>query len=328
MRNRPTANSANTGIFPGNVTLMNGGSSGISPAAALKFARSGAKPRGVRMPAPRAGGRRREPEGPGVMTVLPFSSRPAPRTPPTIDADAWHLAQRIHRSLLPDNFRDERVDVAVHYEEHEILGGDYCSVFRRTDDHLFLCVCDVTGHGLPSALLAARISSFVQHEITVAHQPCEVVDKLNRFVAGNFDGLGVYATFLCLDIDLRRREIAYAGAGHPPALLQRRDGTFESLGSLSPLIGVFPEMGRNCQISRTDFAAGDRLLLFTDGLSETRDARGEMLGIDGIKAVLRGIDQEAGSGNILAELAAARRRFAGKEIPDDDVLLLATRFTL
>jgi len=244
-----------------------------------------------------------------------------------MDDDAWLLARRIHRSLLPDNLRDERVDVAVHYEEHAMLGGDYCSVFKRSDDHLFLCVYDVTGHGLPSALLAARISSFVQHEITVARHPCEALDSLNRFVAGYFNGLGIYATFLCVEIDLLRRSIAYAGAGHPPALLLRRDGTSESLDSLSPLIGLFPEMGRNCRVSKTGFERGDRLLLFTDGLIETRNADGEMLGIDGVRAVLRDINGQTGSDEILVELAAARRCFAGHDIPDDDVLLVVTSFT-
>jgi len=261
------------------------------------------------------------------MNIQPPLPRLAPRRPPTIDADSWNLARRIHRSLLPDRLRDERVDVAVDYEEHEVLGGDYCSVRKRTDDHLFLCVCDVTGHGLPAALLAGRIHSFVQHEITVARHPCEVVDTLNRFVAERFAGLAIFATFLCVEVDLRSRSLAYAGAGHPPALLQRLDGTFELLASLSPLIGVFPEMGRTCQVSRTSFALGDRLLLFTDGLIETRNAGGEMLGIEGVKAILRGIKGEASSDAILAELAAARRRFAGHEIPGDDVLLIATRFT-
>jgi sigma-B regulation protein RsbU (phosphoserine phosphatase) len=261
-----------------------------------------------------------------TMHVCPSLSHPALQTRLTVDDDAWRLARRVHRSLLPDHLRDERVDVVVHYEEHEMLGGDYCSVFKRSDDHLFLCVYDVTGHGLPSALLAGRISSFVQHEITVAHHPCEVVDTLNRFVAGHFDGLGIYATFLCVEIDLGQRSIVYAGAGHPPALLQRCDGTFEPLGSLSPLIGVLPEMGRNCRDSKTGFAPGDRLLLFTDGLIETRNAYGEMLGIDGVTAVLRDIDGQTGSDEIVAELATARRRFAGYDIPDDDMLLLVTSF--
>lgn len=243
-----------------------------------------------------------------------------------LNADDWHLARCIHRSLLPGRLDDARADIAVHYEEHEILGGDYCAVLKRTEDHLFLCVCDVTGHGLPAALLAGRINSFVRHEITVARHPCEVVDTLNRFVSEHFAGLGIYATFLCVEVNLRWRSIAYAGAGHPPALLQRRDGTIETLGSLSPLIGVFPEMGGQCRVSKTRFEAGDRLLLFTDGLHETRNAGGEMLGIDGVTSILRELDDEADSDAVLAEFVAARRRFAGHEIPDDDVLLVAARF--
>ena len=260
------------------------------------------------------------------MSVQHYPPRSTPRTLPVVSADAWDLAQRIHRSLLPDPLRDERVEVAVHYDEHEILGGDYCSVLKRTDDHLFLCVCDVTGHGLAAALLAGRIHSFVQHEITIARHPCEVVDTLNRFVVEHFAGLAIFATFLCVEIDMRLHSIAYAGAGHPPALLQRSDGKFELLDSLSPVIGVFMEMGRGCQVSKTGFARGDRLLLFTDGLTETRSTKGELLGIDGLRAILSGIRQETRADELLVALAAARRDFAGHEIPDDDVLLVATRF--
>jgi serine phosphatase RsbU (regulator of sigma subunit) len=260
------------------------------------------------------------------MSVQHYPPRSTLRTLPAVSADAWDLAQRIHRSLLPGPLRDERFDVAVHYDEHEILGGDCCCVLKRTDDHLFLCVCDVTGHGLAAALLAGRVHSFVQHEITVARHPCELVDTLNRFVAEHFAGLAIFATFLCVEVDVRLHSIAYAGAGHPPALLQRSNGTVELLESLSPLVGVFVEMGRSCQVSKTSFARGDRLLLFTDGLTETRNSQDEMLGVDGVRAILNGIGGDVGSDEILVELAAARRRFAGYEIPDDDVLLVAARF--
>ena len=261
------------------------------------------------------------------MNAQPAFPHLAAHPSPTVDNDAWQLARCIHRCLLPDHLRDDRVDVAVYYEEHEMLGGDYCSVVKRSDDHLLICVYDVTGHGLPSALLAGRISSFVEHEITVAHHPCEVLNALNRFVAGHFEGLGIYATFLCVEIDLRWRGVVYAGAGHPPALLQRQDGSFEPLDSRFPLLGVFPEMGRDCRASKTMFTPGDRLLLFTDGLTETRNANGEMLGIDGVRAALCDIDGQAGCDDILAELITARRRFAGYDIPDDDVLLIVTTFT-
>ena len=59
--------------------------------------------------------------------------------PPAVSADQWELARRIHRSMLPAQFRDGRAEVAVSYEEHEILGGDYCNLFRTDEDNLFLC---------------------------------------------------------------------------------------------------------------------------------------------------------------------------------------------
>lgn len=247
------------------------------------------------------------------------------KLPPAVSAEEWELARRIHRSMLPERFRDERAELAVRYEEHEILGGDYCSMLRTDENKLFLCICDVTGHGLPAALLAARINSFVRQEITVAGHPCEVVDTLNRFVAQYFDGLGIYATFFCAEINLRWGGLTYAGAGHPPALLWRK-GRTERLGSISPLIGVFPEMGQQCQLQKTRVEPGDRLILFTDGLTETRGTAGDLFGIEGVEAVLATLPGDADSDQALDEIFAARRRFARAEKLDDDVLVVAARF--
>lgn len=257
--------------------------------------------------------------------LSPLGSR-TPIAPPAVSADQWELARRIHRSMLPAKLRDERMEVAVRYEEQEILGGDYCSMFKTDENKLFICICDVTGHGLPAALLAARINSFVRQEITIAGHPCEVVDTLNRFVAQYFAGLGIYATFFCVEINLRWGGLTYAGAGHPPALLWRKDGATERLGSLSPLIGIFPEMGQQCQLQKTSVESGDRLLLFTDGLTETRDEAGRLFGVEGVEAVLAALPAEATSEQAVEVIFAARRRFAQSDTLDDDVLAVAARF--
>lgn len=245
--------------------------------------------------------------------------------PPAVSAEQWELARHIHRSMLPEGCRDERVEIAVRYEEHEILGGDYCSVLKTADNKLFICICDVTGHGLAAALLAARINSFIRQEITIAGHPCEVVDTLNRFVAQYFAGLGIYATFFCVEINLRWGGLTYAGAGHPPALLWRK-GRTERLGSISPPIGISPEMGQQCQLQKTRVAAGDRLFLFTDGLIETRNKTGDLFGIEGVEAVLAALPSAADSDQALDEIFAARRRFAGTDTLGDDVLVVAARF--
>lgn len=246
--------------------------------------------------------------------------------PPAVSTDQWELARRIHRSMLPERFRDERAEVAVRYDEYEILGGDYCSVLKTEDNKLFLCICDVTGHGLAAALLAARINSFVRQEITIAGHPCEVVDTLNRFVARYFAGLGIYATFFCVEINLRWGGLTHAGAGHPPALLSHKGGTIERLGSLSPPIGISPEMGQQCHLQKTRVTSGDRLFLFTDGLIETCNKTGDFFGIEGVEAVLAALPADADSDQALDEIFAARRRFAGTDTLGDDVLVVAARF--
>ncbi len=228
--------------------------------------------------------------------------------------------------MLPEHFRDERVEIAVRYDEYETLGGDYCSVLKTEDNKLFLCICDVTGHGLAAALLAARINSFVRQEIIVAGHPCEVVDTLNRFVAQYFAGLGIYATFFCVEINLRWGGLTHAGAGHPPALLSHKGGAIERLGSLSPPIGISPEMGQQCQLQKTRVASGDRLFLFTDGLIETCNQTGDLFGIEGVEAILAALPADADSNQALDEIFAARRRFAGTDTLDDDVLVVASRF--
>jgi serine phosphatase RsbU (regulator of sigma subunit) len=228
--------------------------------------------------------------------------------------------------MLPDYFRDARVEVAIRYEEHDILGGDYCSLFKTADGKLFLCVCDVTGHGIAAALLAARINSFVRHEITIAAHPCQVVDTLNAFLRSYFEGLGVYATFFCVEINLKWRGLTYAGAGHPPALLWHKRGGIERLKSHAPLVGIFPDMGQRCQLTKTRTEPGDRLFIFTDGLTETRNSAGEMFGIAGVEEQLAALPAEADSVQALEHIFAARESFAGRESLDDDVLVVTARF--
>lgn len=247
--------------------------------------------------------------------------------PPSVSIDDWNLARRIHRSMLPQRVEDRRVDIAVLYQEHEIIGGDYCSIVMKDENRLVLCMCDVTGHGMPAAILAGRINSFVRQEITIAVQPCEVVSALNRFMTEHFGSLGVSASFYCVEVNLRWRGLTHAGAGHPPALLLQQNGTIDRLESLSPLIGAFPEMAQQCQLTKNVYTAGDRLLIYTDGLTETRNAAGDFFGIDRVESVLRALDPACDSEGLLSTLESARRKFSGRELPDDDVLVMAIQFS-
>jgi serine phosphatase RsbU (regulator of sigma subunit) len=95
--------------------------------------------------------------------------------------------------MLPQGFSDERVEIVVRYDEVDVVGGDYFSLFKTDDDKLFLCLYHVTGRGVAGALMATRIDSFVRHEISIVGHPCEIVERLQRFARQRFGELNLQA---------------------------------------------------------------------------------------------------------------------------------------
>jgi len=237
------------------------------------------------------------------------------------------LARQIHRSLLPQRLVTERVDIDARYREINVLGGDYATVYQRDADCLFVCICDVVGHGLAAALLASRVNSFVRHAVSDVDHPCRVVADLNEFIYRNFNGFGVFVTFFCLAIDLRQQEIQYAGCGHPPALLYGVETErCIRLASRHEPIGVFPKLREECHVDRIPITAGSRLLLYTDGVIETRNQAGDFFGVESIESVLTNASGSADSPQLLDATFAALDEFRHGE-QSDDVLIVAARIS-
>ncbi len=235
------------------------------------------------------------------------------------------VARRVHRSLLPVPIAKDWVEIATRYKEATLLGGDYATVYDRTPGRIFECACDVTGHGLAAALLAGRINSFVRSALHDAEHPCQVVDSLNSFVYRRFAGLGMYPSFFCLEIDRARGEIHYAGCGHPPPLLYRADERrCVRLRSSHTLIGLFPEFPGGCQIDVAPISPGDRLLLYTDGVIETRNEAAELFGTDRLERLVVESGSET-SIQLLDKVFDRLRRFRHGD-RQDDALIVATRF--
>ncbi|MCI0341720.1 MAG: SpoIIE family protein phosphatase [Planctomycetales bacterium] len=239
-------------------------------------------------------------------------------------AEDLELARRVHRSLLPPDLRRGGVSVAVRMRPRIGVGGDYASAVPTAAGRIYLAVSDVTGHGVSAALLVTRVNSLVLGMLAAEPEPCAVIEELNRFLCDHFEGLGMFLTFFLVRLDPDAGRIEYLGAGHPPALLLRADGTVERARSDLPPLGISPETVRSCRTCSTPLRPGDTVVLYSDGMSEARAPSGEPFGEERLAAAIREALPGGAGAAAEAALAAVERHAPGPVA--DDRIVLAARF--
>ena len=192
-------------------------------------------------------------------------------------------ARRIQFTILPEcapHF--EGVRVAMRYQPMTSVAGDFYD-FQVSGDLLTILVADVSGHGVPAALVASMLKvCFVAQKFN-ASNPAAILSGLGLMLRG-FVG-GQYVTAACATIDRRSHMITYSGAGHPPSLLVRgeeADAVFLDQNGL--FLGPFPNAAYE-NIS-TPFRRGDRLFLYTDGITEAHDSDDEEFGRERLRQFL------------------------------------------
>lgn len=193
------------------------------------------------------------------------------------------IAARIHESLLPAPVRHPRIEIETRYAPASGLGGDYCQVLFPDEATCCISICDVTGHGIGPALLATRVSSEVRRFTFEGCAPQDILQRINHFLLQHFSDTDLHLSFFAARIDLNERAITYSGGGHPAPLLMRA-GTrqVQPLVSQNMLLGVREDcLGAEPQASVPLFPM-DRLVFYTDGLTETRTTEGGLLGESGL----------------------------------------------
>jgi sigma-B regulation protein RsbU (phosphoserine phosphatase) len=230
-------------------------------------------------------------------------------------------AAKYVRLMLPPPFTgEETLNWQFHPSTH--LGGDGLGYRRLNDDLLAIYILDVTGHGLGSALLAVTALELLRNRAVQIDfsQPSVVVERLNRTFqmkdhAGKFFSAwyGVYSR--------SRRQITYANAGHPPALLLTRENGKPRLVRTAPggsVLGVMPEI--QASAVTIDFPAGSELYLFTDGLYELSDPKGGRGSYDEFFAWLENRTNQGRSP--WEAMLQWHKEAMGKHLIDDDVTML------
>jgi PAS domain S-box-containing protein len=198
------------------------------------------------------------------------------------------LAERVQQSLAPKSLRWGNVSVETYYQPVWSIGGDYGLVVP-SDDCLDVLVCDVSGHGISSALVANRIYSETMAQIERGVELGSMLRHLNHFVVQNLASSAFYFTVAAARLNRTRRILQFAGAGHPPAMIIRRGESPQLLESKSMILGLFENAVDSDATIETAVQAGDRVVIYTDGLTENFNSRREMLGIDGLREIVSNV---------------------------------------
>src|SRR5271166_6361776 len=190
------------------------------------------------------------------------------------------LAARVQQSLAPQSLVWNDVSVEAYYSPARTIGGDFGVVFPHSDDILTVLLCDVSGHGIGSALMANRIYSETLHQLERKVGPGTLLRHVHDFVHDRIATDGFYFTMAAARFSQRGRRMAFAAAGHPPAMLASK-GHVRLLDSQNGILGCLSETAPSNSVDEINLEPGDRLVLYTDGLVEVFNNRDDMLGVEG-----------------------------------------------
>jgi PAS domain S-box-containing protein len=196
------------------------------------------------------------------------------------------LAARVQNSLAPRSLVWGTMSVDAFYHPVHSIGG-FALVSPLDLEHLSLLVCDVSGHGIGSALVANRIYSETTTHLRSGMPFLDMFGELNRFLIEDIAGSGMFVTLAAARIDAQRRRMVFAGAGHPPAMIARQGQDPLLLESRSMILGALPDAVDATTNLEVQLQSDDRIVLYTDGITEVFNSRGEMLGIEGVQEIVR-----------------------------------------
>lgn len=197
------------------------------------------------------------------------------------------LAARVQQSLAPRSLVWGGMRVDAYYHPVRTIGGDFGLVNPLDERHLNLLVCDVSGHGIGSALVANRIYSEAMSQLNGGAPLAAMLRHLNRFTMQDFGSSALLFTLAAARIDVGGRRMIFAGAGHPPGMIVTPGEEPRLLESRSMVLGGLPDAVAAEASLEVDLNPGDRVVLYTDGISEVFDASGEMLGTEGVQKIVR-----------------------------------------
>ena len=230
-------------------------------------------------------------------------------------------ARGIQQGFLPKEIPQvPGYELAGAWQPARVVGGDYFDVLKLSETILALCVADVAGKGVPAALLMSNLQAIVRGTATAAMLPGALCRRVNESIHRNI-APDRFVTFFYGLLDSQNNRLSYTNAGHNAPILLRRDGSHERLREGGDVLGIFPDRSYEC--GEVALAPGDRILLFTDGVTEARNKTGEEFGEARLLELLAE-NHALGAADLQKRILEAVTEFSGAEFADDVTLIVVT----
>ena len=246
----------------------------------------------------------------------------------SIDCDLQE-AKKLQQSLLPERHHSfGMADVSLLLQSSGHVGGDLVGFYKVSETRIGLFAIDVSGHGISSALMTARLAGYLSSaspDQNIAMEevqkggyrpvpPAKVIAHLNQLVLEEMD-TEHYFTLLLADLNLDTGRVRMAQAGHPHPLVQRRDGHITQTGPGGLPVGLIA--GAQYDEFETILAPGDRMLILSDGVVECPSPSGELLEEEGLETIMHDLSKMSGT-SLLEALIWKLSDFADdRDFPDD-----------
>jgi len=237
-------------------------------------------------------------------------------------------ARQIQLSILPREIPFlHGLDVAARYIPMTSVAGDFYDFIVIDEKRMGILVADVSGHGMPAALISSMLKIALATQTGCASDPASVLAGLNQALYGKFQEHFVTAAYVL--VDTGKQSISYAGAGHPPLIFRDNSaGETREFEENGLVLGAFPDATYTS--INIPFKEGDWGVVYTDGITETTNLSDEHFGVDRFKLFLQ-IHHDLSAGQLVDKLLDELSRWSdaasGRE-PEDDITLLAFHFNV
>ena len=247
-----------------------------------------------------------------------------------IDIDLKSAAE-IQKSLLPQKtFFEENLEIAWKFEPCEHMGGDIFNIFKIDAEHLGIYMLDVSGHGVPAAMVTVSVSQFLQQNSVQLQNnssimpPAEVLDALDKEFP--FERFNNFFTITYFIINVKNGDTIYSNAGHPYPILLHKSETIELLKKGGPSIGVgdfavIDDRKIGFEEGQLKLKPGDKLFIYTDGIVEYQNDKEEFYGDDRFYNSLKTQKAESVT-NMIDQCINSLMEFGNNTNPQDDITLL------